>query len=127
MITYEVKQQKIYKPTKDYSNNMPPGDLKRSPDESFFSIGKDNAPLVFIDDAFLSKLSKYLGEGKYIKFDRIILSEILAEKEKLNCEKVHIYISPPFQSSKSTKEEELRKRGYDKFINKLKEKGVIAR
>jgi hypothetical protein len=44
---------KIYKDNKISNTNMLPGDLKGSPDESF---SKDT--LVFIDSAFLSKLSK---------------------------------------------------------------------
>lgn len=83
--------------------------------------------VVFIDEAFLSKLSSYFGEGKYLKFDRVAFSSILAIKEKLNCSQIILYISPPFQSSEPTKEEELRRKGYDNFINRLKEKEVIIR
>ena len=43
-----------------------PGNLKGLPDESFSM----NNTLIFIDEGFLSKLSKYFGEGKYLKFDR---------------------------------------------------------
>ena len=83
--------------------------------------------LVFIDEAFLSKLSKYFGEGKYLKFDRIKFGENLAKKEKLICKQIFLYTSPPFQSPIPSKEEDRRKKGYDKFVNNLKKKKVIVR
>lgn len=43
--------QKAYKPLKVSNNNMLPGDLYRSPDESFFET------LMFIDAGFLFKLN----------------------------------------------------------------------
>lgn len=59
-----INREKIYK---DYYNNnsMILGDLKRSQDESF--LKKFNSTLVFIDDGFLAKLSKYFERGKYLK------------------------------------------------------------
>ncbi len=54
-------QQKIYKSQKSSNFNMLPGDLKGSPDESFYSD-----TLVFIDANFLSKLSNYFGKVKKI-------------------------------------------------------------
>jgi uncharacterized LabA/DUF88 family protein len=114
--------QKIFKLKKSNNINMLPGDSKESPDESFLK-----EILVFIDEAFLSKLSNYFGEGKYLKFDRFSFARRLAEKEKTKLAGVFLYIAPPFQSQKSTKEEELKKEGYDHLINKLKEKGIIVR
>ena len=83
--------------------------------------------LVFIDEAFLSKLSKYFGNGNYIKFDRKKLGQLLAEYEKLKCSKIFLYIAPPFIDEKPEKEEELRKQGYDKFVRNLKEIGILVR
>lgn len=83
--------------------------------------------LIFIDKAFLSKLSNYLGRGKYIRFDRIKFSENLAQQEKLICKEIFLYTSPPFQSNQPSDEEEKRKRGYDRFINNLRERKVVVR
>ncbi|HLC32141.1 MAG TPA: NYN domain-containing protein [Candidatus Nanoarchaeia archaeon] len=77
--------------------------------------------------AFLSKLSNYLGRGKYIRFDRIKFSENLAQQEKLICKEIFLYTSPPFQSNQPSDEEEKRKRGYDRFINNLRERKVVVR
>ena len=52
-------KEKSYKSANVINNNIPLGDLKRSPDDYF------SKTLVFIDAGFLSKLSKYFGGGKY--------------------------------------------------------------
>ena len=83
--------------------------------------------LVFIDEAFLSKLSKHLGGGRYLKFDRIGFSENLAKEENLICKQIFLYISPPFQSPIPSKDEEKRKEGDDKFVNNLRKRDVIVR
>jgi len=75
--------------------------------------------LVFIDDGFLSKLSKYFGEGEYIKFDKIVFAENLAKKQNLNCKHIFYYTAPPFQSPVPTEDEKKRKKGHDNFIGKL--------
>jgi len=55
----EVKVSKIYKEPNTDNTSMLPGDLKRSPDESFsnkkFNLRYKGETLVFIDEAFLSK------------------------------------------------------------------------
>jgi len=83
--------------------------------------------LIFIDGGFLSKLSKHLGSGRYIKFDILKFSEKLFVKQRLFSKKIFYYLAPPFQSDFPTKKEELLKEGYDKFVKKLKEKEVIVR
>ncbi len=65
--------------------------------------------LVFLDEGFLYKLSKHIGGGAPIKFDRVDLAKNLAVKEKLQCEKIFYYNAPP----------------YDKFIRKLQEHNEI--
>ncbi|MBU3923341.1 MAG: hypothetical protein KJ592_00320, partial [Nanoarchaeota archaeon] len=65
---------------------------KSSPDESF-----SEKTLVFIDAGFLSKISKQLGNGKYIKYDIEQLSKILSSKENLIYKKIFYYTSPPFK------------------------------
>lgn len=83
--------------------------------------------VIFIDEAFIEKLSKHLGDGKYIKFDKTLFAEKLANKENLSCVRIFYYTAPPFQSPFPSKIEENKRDGYDRFINKLKERGVIVR
>ena len=122
-----IINQKVFKPNNNTNINMLPGDLQRSPDESFLKnlILKDT--IVFIDEAFLSKLSRHFGEGIYIKFDRFNFAKKISDKEKLNLLDTFLYIAPPFQGNPPTKEEELKKEGYDHLIRKLKEKKIIVR
>lgn len=87
-----------------------------------------NKTLIFIDGGFLSKLSKNLGDGKHLKFDYVGFSKSLAREKGLILEKIFYYTAPPFQSHQPREEEILRKKGYDKFINKFgKEKLVQVR
>ena len=81
--------------------------------------------IVFIDDGFLAKLSKYFGNGKYLKFNRIDFSKNFAGKQSLVCEKIFYYTAPPFQSEPPTKDEELRKKGHDNFVKKLSKSGEV--
>jgi len=83
--------------------------------------------LVFIDDGFLSKLSKYFGDGKYLKFHRLDFAKKICKKEGLFCEKIFVYTAPPFQSDKPTKTEVERKEGYDKFVTSLNKEGIVVR
>jgi uncharacterized LabA/DUF88 family protein len=75
------RNQNVYKSAKFNNRSMHPGDLKRSPDESFFS-GKT---IVFVDEGFLNELSKHFGRGNYLRFDKILFSESLCKKQKLAC------------------------------------------
>jgi len=120
-----MMKEKIYKPTIAGNDSMHPGDHKRSPDESYSEKLKET--LVFIDEAFLSKLSKHLGQGDYIKFDKINFAEEIAKNEELHCKKIFYYLAPPFQSESPTTEETKKKEGHDKFVKKLREKDVIVR
>ncbi len=87
-----------------------------------------NETLVFLDEGFIYKLSKYFGEGKPIKFDRIDFSKNLSKNQNLFCKKIFYYNAPPFQSEPPTKEEELRREGYDRFKEKIqKNKEIIIR
>ncbi|MEK6860192.1 MAG: NYN domain-containing protein [Nanoarchaeota archaeon] len=83
--------------------------------------------LIFIDETFLEKLSKYFGKGNYLKYDKVIFANNLARNQNLSCKKIFYYTSPPFQSPAPTKEEESKRDGYDRFVNKLKERGVAVR
>jgi len=82
--------------------------------------------IVVIDAGFLSKLSKYLGAGKYLAYDIITFSKNLSKKQKLDCEHIYYYTAPPFQSNKPTKEEAMRYKGYERFIGKLSQDKIIT-
>ena len=82
--------------------------------------------LVFIDDGYLSKISKELGGGKYLKIDYPKFARYLSIKEGLWCEHIYYYTAPPYQSPKPTKEEASRKAGYDSFIDRIKKKGEVT-
>lgn len=123
----KMENGKFYKYSDSGNANMLPGNPKGLPDESFFPGDENEETLVFIDEAFLSKLSKYFGEGKYLKFDRVLFSRNVAKKEKLILKNIFFYIAPPFQCPVPSKDEELRKEGYDRLVNQLREREVIVR
>jgi uncharacterized LabA/DUF88 family protein len=79
---------------------------------------KDTA--VLIDAAYLSKIAKHLGNGKYLRYNIQTLAISLAKEKNLWCEDVYYYTAPPFQSTNPTEEEAKRKSNYDKFIKKIK-------
>ncbi|HDZ61139.1 MAG TPA: NYN domain-containing protein, partial [Candidatus Pacearchaeota archaeon] len=84
--------------------------------------------LVFIDEGFLSKLSKYFGNGAYIKIDYLKLAKNLAKKQNLSCKHLFYYTAPPFQGTPPADDEKTRKEGYDKFIIALsKNKEITVR
>ncbi len=74
---------------------------------------------VFIDGAYLSKISRQLGKGKYIKFDLNQFAINITINQGLWCKGVYYYTAPPFQSNPPTAEEARRKSNYDKFVSKL--------
>ena len=82
--------------------------------------------VILIDGGFLSKLNKYLGSGKYTRYDIIRFSKNLAEKQNLNCEHIFYYTAPPFQSDKPTKEEAERYKKYENFKVKLLKNKIIS-
>jgi len=83
--------------------------------------------IVFIDGAYLSLVSKFLGRGKHLRFDIKKFAERLAEKENFVFQGIFYYNCPPFQGTPPTKEQEKRKAGYDKFISKLNLTGINVR
>jgi uncharacterized LabA/DUF88 family protein len=83
--------------------------------------------IVFIDGGYLSFISKFFGEGKPLKYKMEVFAENLARNKGLKCKKIYFYTAPPYQDSIPTKEENLRKASYDKFVAKLKEVGIIVR
>lgn len=84
--------------------------------------------IVLLDAGFLSKLSKYFGNGQYVRYDLIKFSEKIAKNQNLFCKHIFYYTAPPFQCEKPTKEEIKRKENYDKFVKKLlKNKNISVR
>jgi len=75
--------------------------------------------LIFIDEGFLDKLLKLFGDGRRIKFDKFDFAKRIAKKQNLRCKHLFYYTCPPFQSDRPSKEEAIRKKGYDKFIAAL--------
>ena len=82
--------------------------------------------IVLIDAGFLSRLNKYFGEGRFLRYDLITFSKNLAQKQKLSCEHIYYYTAPPFQSDKTTKEEAERYKGYEKFKANLSQDKIIS-
>lgn len=82
--------------------------------------------LVLIDAGFLSKLSRYLGNGQYLKYDLIEFSNKLAKKQNLDCDHIFYYTAPPFQSNKPSEEETKRFKSYEKFKSILSRNPLIS-
>jgi uncharacterized LabA/DUF88 family protein len=76
--------------------------------------------VVLIDEGYLSSISKYFGKGKPLKSYIEIFSQKLVNSIGLNCAKIYYYTAPPYQSSKPTELENLKKAKYDQFIEKLR-------
>jgi len=120
----ENTERKIYKGTSADINRMFPGDPKGSPDDSFSNSYEET--LVFIDEGFLDKLTKLLGGGKRIKFDKFDFAKRIAEKQGLSCKHLFYYTCQPFQSSSPNTEEIRRKRGQDKFVASLRKNSNVT-
>lgn len=84
--------------------------------------------MVFIDEGFLSQLSKHFGGGGYIKIDYLKFARNLARKQNLFLNHLFYYTAPPFQDPHPSAEQAKRKEGYDKFISKFgRNKEVVIR
>jgi uncharacterized LabA/DUF88 family protein len=116
-----TKNQKVFKADNASNNNILPGDRNGSPDESF------NPTLIFSDAGFVSNISRYFGNGRFLIYDIAKFANNLARKEKLFCKDIFYYTAPPFQSDVPTKQEEKKREGYDKFAKRLREEKVIVR
>lgn len=82
--------------------------------------------IVFIDDGFLAKLSKYFGGGNYLKFDRIQFAINIAKKQGFNCQHIFYFLAPPFQGNNPNLEETKRCQNHEKFVNKLSQNPLIT-
>jgi len=75
--------------------------------------------VVFIDEGFLDKLTMLFGDGNRIKYNKFEFAKIIAKKLNFSCQHMFYYTAPPFQGTPPTKDEIIKKKGYDKFISKL--------
>ena len=82
--------------------------------------------LVFMDEGFMDKLSKHLGNANRIKFDKIKFAENIAKKQNFFLRHIFYYTAPPFQSAKPSENEIKRKRGYDSFIKSISKNKIIT-
>ena len=82
--------------------------------------------LVFMDEGFLDKLSKHIGNTNRIKFDKAKFAENIAKKQNFSLKHLFYYTAPPFQSAKPTENEMKRKKGYDSFIGALNKNKIIT-
>ena len=83
---------------------------------------KKNNPLdtaVLIDAAYLSKISKHLGNGRYLKYNIHTLAINLAKEFGLWCQDIYYYTAPPFQGSPPSAEDAKRKSDYDKYKREI--------
>ncbi len=83
--------------------------------------------LIFIDAGFLSKLSKHLGSGEYIKFKIKDFIKNLEKKENINFVEKFFYTAPPFQPTNPSPDEIKRKENHDRFKDALEKEGIIVR
>lgn len=82
--------------------------------------------LVFIDAGYLSKISKFFGNGKHLKLNLVRFSLYLAEKQGLECAHIFYYTAPPFQGEPPTLLESQLRAGYDSFTEKLSQDSRIT-
>lgn len=75
---------------------------------------------VYIDDGYLSKISKHFGGSYHLKIDYYKLANNMARDLRYWCVERNLYCAPPFQSNPPTLEESKRKSGYDKLVSALR-------
>lgn len=80
--------------------------------------------LIFVDDAYLQRICKTFGEGKYLKYDKINFFNKIAGNQNLICEKIFYYVAPPFCGYDATTDEKRRLNNYNKFVKKMRKLGI---
>ncbi|RLJ00964.1 MAG: hypothetical protein DRP06_00610 [Candidatus Aenigmatarchaeota archaeon] len=70
--------------------------------------------MIFIDDGFLSKLTKYLGEGKYLKYDVLEFSKSIT-KNRIYF--VNLFFSIPHHLFKQHPQRTIKNKGKKSMIN----------
>ncbi|MFA7709240.1 MAG: NYN domain-containing protein [archaeon] len=82
--------------------------------------------LVLIDNAYLKLVSKEFNENKIVKYNLLSFSKKIAELFDLYPKKTYFFDAPPFVSQNSL-EDKLRKSKFDKFIDFLRNSGIIIK
>lgn len=122
-MTYKIisasRKEKLFKEKGPGKNKIFPGDLSRSPD-AFSKV------VIFIDNAYLIRLKKYLFDYRF-KYDLKLFIEKLAKKNNLIVEKIYLYDAPPYQSAHPNANERQMKESYDKFSQRFKNQGITVR
>jgi len=79
---------------------------------------------VFIDGGFLAVLTKYVfpnEDGTPRQIDQHLFSKNLCEENGGELLRTYFYHCPPYQSTYPSDDEKRRKKGYDSWINALKQ------
>ncbi len=76
--------------------------------------------LVFIDNGYLSKISKHFGNGSHMRISLTKFAENLARKQSLSVRGIYLYTAPPYIDSEPSEEDIERKRSYDRFVAKMR-------
>ena len=74
---------------------------------------------MMIDAGFLSKVSYKLGDSHYFKYDLLKFSKLLCGKHDFIFKHLFFYNAPPYQRTKPSESERMRKTEYDSFVGKL--------
>ncbi len=82
---------------------------------------------VLIDAHYLDLIAKELGFGGEKHIDIKELAIRVSKQNNLWLNQVFLYTCPPFQSSRPTSDESIRKAKYDKFKAAMERRGVIIR
>jgi len=114
-----MNNRKDYKSSKDSDNVILPGDPQGLPD------GFSNT-VVFVDNAYLIRLKKYLFKEK-LKYHLGLFIDSIAQKYGLIVEKIFLYDAPPYQGECPSIHENEMKEKYDKFISLFKKEGITVR
>jgi uncharacterized LabA/DUF88 family protein len=81
---------------------------------------KNDNVIIFLDNAYLKKVSFFYGKKNHLDFDIKKFAILLAKENKLFCKKIYLYDAPPFG-------ENIRLEKYKAFLSYLKKRGIIVR
>lgn len=111
--------RKLYKFDTPKNKVINPGDSSELPDV-FLKV------VIFIDNAYLIRLKTYFFKRKFkYNLREFILN--IAKKNNLYVESIFIYDAPPFQTENPSKEENKKKKNYDKFSSIFRKQGIILK
>lgn len=82
--------------------------------------------LVFVDDGFFGLVKKHLQIKSGRNLNYLQTFRNICKNEELNLKHLFVYLCPPYQSSKPSKDETLRMSKYQNMINMLQNKKWIT-